>query len=95
MRAFTASKKAGMLDAEPMRLSMRSTASLAPPCSGPYSAPTAPPTVVYTSTPDDARWRAAAVEQFISCSACRMNMTSSARASRGCGVWRDDRPASS
>jgi hypothetical protein len=30
---------------------MRSTASLAPPCSGPYSAPTAPATAVYTSTP--------------------------------------------
>ncbi len=31
-----------MLSTLPMRSSMRSTASLAPPCSGPYSAPTAP-----------------------------------------------------
>ena len=31
-----------MLSTDPMRSSMRSTASFAPPCSGPYSAPTAP-----------------------------------------------------
>lgn len=66
----------------PMRASMRSTASLAPPCSGPYSAPTAPAMAVYTSTPLDDRWRTAAVEQFISCSACRMNRMSCERGQR-------------
>lgn len=42
---------AGMLSTLPMRASMRSTASLAPPWRGPYSAPTAPAMAVYTSTP--------------------------------------------
>lgn len=34
----------------------------------------------------EARWRAAAVEQFISCSACKMKSMSSTLASRGCGL---------
>lgn len=41
----------GMFSTLPMRCSMRSTASFAPPCRGPYRAPTAPDTAVYTSTP--------------------------------------------
>lgn len=41
----------GMFSTLPMRCSMRSTASFAPPCKGPYRAPTAPDTAVYTSTP--------------------------------------------
>ena len=56
----------------------------------------APAIAVYTSTPEEARWRAAAVEQFISCSACRMNMTSRARDRRGLGRYPGAmRPASS
>ena len=49
MRSFlflTPARKAGTWSTDPMRSSMRSTASLAPPCSGPYSAPTAPATTV-------------------------------------------------
>ena len=51
LRFFTPSMKPGMLSVLPMRSSMRSTASLAPPWRGPYSAPTPPPTALYTSTP--------------------------------------------
>ena len=47
-----------------------------------------PAMAVYTSTPEEARWRAAAVEQFISCSAWSVNMMSIARASRGFGLFR-------
>ena len=39
---LTPSRKGPMLSTLPMRSSMRSTASLAPPCKGPYKAPTAP-----------------------------------------------------
>ena len=67
--------------------------SFAPPCRGPYSAPTAPATALYTSTPELARCRAAAVEQFISCSACRRNIVSSAFANRAFGRWCRSRPA--
>ena len=42
LRFLTPSRKGPILSTLPMRSSMRSTASLAPPCSGPYSAPTAP-----------------------------------------------------
>lgn len=45
------------------------TASLAPPCFGPYNAPAAPAIDVYTSTPDDDKCLTAAVEQLSSCSA--------------------------
>ena len=50
---------------------------------------------VYTSTPLEARCRAAAVEQFISCSACRMNMMSMALASFGLGLHHNQAPHSS
>lgn len=42
----TSGNSLGMFSTLPMRCSMRSTASLAPPCRGPYSAPTAPATAV-------------------------------------------------
>ena len=41
-RFFTPSTNAGMFSTFPIRSSMRSTASLAPPCRGPYRAPMAP-----------------------------------------------------
>lgn len=42
---------------------------------------------IMANTHLDAKWRQAAVEQFISCSWCRMNIISSARASRGFGRY--------
>ena len=65
---------------------MRKTASLAPPCLGPYKAPVAPAIEVYISTPDEDKCLTAAVEQFSSCSACKINRTSKAWTSLGCGL---------
>ena len=71
-----------MFSLEPIRFSIRSTASLAPPCSGPKSAATPAATAEYGSTWLDPTERTALVEQFCSWSACRMNSTSSALTSR-------------
>ncbi len=82
-RRFTPSMKAGMLSTLPIRRSMRSTASLAPPCSGPYSAPIAPASATYGSALADPITRIVVAEQFCSWSACRMNRMSSARSRTG------------
>lgn len=70
----------------PIVYNILNTASLAPPCFGPYKAPAAPAIQVYTSTPDDDKCRTAAVEQLSSCSACNMNKTYNALTSFGCGL---------
>ena len=67
-----------MLFRLPISSNIRKTASLAPPCFGPYNAAAEPAIHVYTSTPLEARWRTNAVEQFNSCSACNINNTSKA-----------------
>ena len=66
---------------------MRSTASLAPPCSGPYSAAVAAAVAEYGSTCELPTPRMAVEEQFCSWSACRMNRMSSARSSVGFGRY--------
>jgi len=76
-----------MLALEPISRSMRSTCSLAPPCSGPYSAAAAAAMQEYGSAWDDPTLRIALVEQFCSWSAWRMKSTSSAFSSTGCGSY--------
>ena len=71
---------------EPIDSSILMTASLAPPCLGPYKAPAAMATAVYTSTPELEMCLMKEVEQFISCSAWRMKRTSRALTSFGCGL---------
>ena len=75
--------KAGTLALLPISRSMVSTASLAPPCSGPYSAAEAPASAEYGSTSELPMARIALVPQFCSWSACRMNRMSRARSSTG------------
>src|ERR1051326_5561026 len=72
---------------EPISASIRSTASFAPPCSGPYSAAAAAATAEYGSTCELPTARIAFVEQFCSWSAWRMKSTSSARSTAGFGVY--------
>ena len=84
--AFTLLMKAGTLSSDPMPCSMRSTASFAPPCSGPYSAAAAAATDEYGSVFELPTLRIAKVEQFCSWSTWRMNRMSSARSSTGWGV---------
>ena len=62
---------------------MRITASLAPPCSGPYSAAIAAAVAEYGSGCEEPTARIALVEQFCSWSAWRMKSTSSARSISG------------
>ena len=66
---------------------MRSTSSLAPPCSGPESAAMAAAVVEKGSALELPTARMALVLQFCSWSACRMNSTSSARASTGLAAY--------
>ena len=59
LRFLTPSMNLGMLSVVPIRSSMRKTASLAPPCRGPYNAPTAPTSygsMLSTSNPLQARY---------------------------------------
>ena len=84
--AFTFLMKPGTLSTEPMAASMRSTASLAPPCSGPYSAAVAPASAANGSACELPMPRIALVLQFCSWSAWSMNRMSSARSSTGSGV---------
>ena len=49
-----------------MAVNMRSTSSLAPPCSGPYSAAAAPAIAEYGSVIDEPMARMALVPQFCS-----------------------------
>jgi hypothetical protein len=79
---------AGTLARVPIWSSIRSTASLAPPCSGPYSAAMAPAVAEYGSACELPMLRIAFVLQFCSWSACRMKSTSSARSSTGLGAKR-------
>ena len=77
-----------MLATEPMSLSIRSTCSFAPPCSGPYSAAVAAAAAEYGSARELPTTRIALVEQFCSWSACRVKSTSSAWARTGSGLYR-------
>ncbi len=61
------------------------TCSLAPPCSGPLSAPIAPVIAECMSDSVDAITRAVNVEAFISWSACRIRATSNVFAAAGDG----------
>ena len=70
----------------PISSSIRSTASLAPPCSGPYSAAIPADTAENGSTCEEPTPRTAFVEQFCSWSACRIRSVSSARSSTGFGL---------
>ena len=79
---------AGTFFASPISSIIRSTASLAPPCSGPYSAAIPAETAENGSTCDEPTPRTALVEQFCSWSACRMSRTSSARWSTGFASYR-------
>ena len=79
--------KPGMFSAVPISSSMRSTSSLAPPCSGPESAAIAAAVVTYGSASALPTVRIVVVLQFCSWSACRMNSTSSARASTGLAAY--------
>ena len=74
------------LSTEPIRRSIRSTASLAPPCRGPYSAAMPADTAEYGSTWEEPTERTALVEQFCSWSACRISRMSRALTSRGSAV---------
>src|SRR5215211_4028380 len=73
---------AGTFFGSPISSIMRSTASFAPPCSGPYSAAMPAATAENGSTCEEPTERTAFVEQFCSWSACRMNSTSRALTSR-------------
>ena len=79
---------AGMFSFEPISSSIRSTASFAPPWSGPYSAAIPADTAENGSTCEEPTPRTAFVEQFCSWSAWRMRSVSSARCSTGFGSWR-------
>ena len=72
-----------MFDLSPMRASIFSTASLAPPCAGPHSE--AMPAAMQANglAPLDPALRTVAVEAFCSWSACKMKMRSIARARVG------------
>ena len=83
MPLLTSSMKAATLSIEPISVSMRTTASLAPPCSGPYSADAADAAAEYGSAWLEPTTRIAVVPQFCSWSAWRMNSTSIARSSAG------------
>ena len=74
-----------MFSSVPMSSSSCMTCSLAPPCSGPFSAPIAPVIAECMSDSVDAITRAVKVDAFISWSACRISATSNVRAacSRG------------
>ncbi len=63
---MTRSRNAGTAATEPTRWSMCSTASLAPPCSGPYSAAAAAASAQEGSTRLEPTPRMVAVEQFYS-----------------------------
>ena len=78
---------AGTFSIEPISVSMRTTCSLAPPCSGPYSADAAPAAAEYGSAWLEPTTRIAVVPQFCSWSAWRMNSTSIARSSTGCSSY--------
>ena len=78
---------AGMFFLSPISSSIRSTASLAPPCSGPYSAAIPADTAENGSTCEEPTPRTAFVEQFCSWSACRISSVSSARSSTGFGLY--------
>ena len=67
----------------PISVSMRITASLAPPWRGPYRAAAAAAVAEYGSECEDPTTRMAVVEQFCSWSAWRMKRMSSARARTG------------
>src|SRR5438477_439032 len=84
---FTFLMKSGTLDTDPISFSIRSTASFAPPCSGPYSAAEAPASAEYGSTCELPMLRIAFVPQFCSWSACRMNSTSSACSRTRLGLY--------
>ncbi len=83
--AFTLSMKAGMFFLSPISSSIRSTASLAPPWSGPYSAAIPAEMALKGSTSEEPTARTALVEQFCSWSAWRISRISSARCSTGLG----------
>ncbi len=78
--------KPGTLSTVLIRWSISSTLWLAPPWSGPNSAPMPAAVAEYGSTCDDPTLRTADVEQFCSWSACRISRTSSALAIRG-SAW--------
>ena len=64
--AFTSSMNRGMFFFSPISSSICSTASLAPPCNGPYNAAIPAETAENGSTWDDPTARTALVEQFCS-----------------------------
>ena len=71
-RRFSASAlsaKASTLSSSPISISVRITASPAPPWSGPLSAPTPPATAECMSDSVDAITRVVKVDAFSSCSA--------------------------
>src|SRR5436190_9771625 len=80
--------KSGTWSIEPISVSIRMTASLAPPWRGPYSAAVAAAQAEYGSAWDEATVRNAVVPQFCSWSACRMNKTSNAWARTGSASYR-------
>ena len=80
--------KRGMFFLSPISSSICSTASLAPPCSGPYSAAIPALTAENGSTCDEPTARTALVEQFCSWSAWRISRISSARCSTLLGLCR-------
>jgi hypothetical protein len=75
--------KAATLSIDSISVSMRTTCSLAPPCSGPYNAAAAAAHAEYGSAWLEPTTRMAVVPQFCSWSAWRMKRMSSALASVG------------
>jgi hypothetical protein len=80
--------KSGTRSTVPISSSIRSTASFAPPCSGPYRAAIPADTAENGSTCVEPTPRTAFVEAFCSWSACRTRRISSALCSTGFGSWR-------
>ena len=69
----------------PISISSRITSALAPPCSGPFSAPIAPTMAEWRSVSVAAATRAANVDAFSSWSACSTSATSKARMASALG----------
>ncbi len=83
--ASAVSSQAFTFDASPISSKMCSTASLAPPCSGPLSAPIAPTTAEYRSLRVDVITRAVNVEALKECSAYRIIERLNASTTTGSG----------
>mmetsp|Transcript_8491 Transcript_8491/g.21415 ORF Transcript_8491/g.21415 Transcript_8491/m.21415 type:complete len:204 (-) Transcript_8491:536-1147(-) len=78
---------AGMFSTEPISSSMRSTASLAPPCAGPQSEATPEAMHAKGLACEEPAMRTVEVEAFCSWSACSIRITSRHRAATGSSAY--------